>query len=47
MACIFSTVLLDLSAADSFEGRGSYSRGAYWRIYSTYHTVPWFSDGVA
>ncbi len=28
MACIFNTVLLDLSAAmtDSFEGRGAYSR---------------------
>ncbi len=36
MACIFNTVLLDLSAAmtDSFEVRGAYSRGgAYWRIY--------------
>ncbi len=29
MACIFNTVLLDLSAAmtDSFDGRGAYSRG--------------------
>ncbi len=29
MACIFNTVLLDLTAAmtDSFEGRGAYSRG--------------------
>ncbi len=36
MACIFNTVLLDISAAmtDLFEGRGAYSRrGAYWRIY--------------
>ncbi len=29
MACIFKTVLLEISAAmtDSFEGRGAYSRG--------------------
>ncbi len=37
MACIFNTVLLDLSAAmtDSFEGRGGLFEGggAYWRIY--------------
>ncbi len=40
MACIFNTVLLDLTAAitDSFEGRGAYSRGggAYWRIYGRF-----------
>ncbi len=30
MACIFNTILFDLSAAttDSFEGMGAYSRGA-------------------
>ncbi len=37
MACIFNTVLLDLAAgiADSFEGGGAYSTGAYWRFYGT------------
>ncbi len=47
MACIFNTVLLDLSVAmtDSFEGRGLIrGRGAYWRIYGNIIQVRAFTN---